>query len=84
MLTIHAKERKNSVILLKNEFDMLLEHLRKIHNVRIITDYDSDSLTEKEFKELRIAEAEFEAGETISFDDVSEKWLKGESIDVST
>jgi hypothetical protein len=40
------------------------------------------SLTEKEFKELRIAEAEFEAGETISFDDVREKWLKGESIDV--
>ena len=82
MLTIHAKERKNSVILLKNEFDMLLEHLRKIHKIRIITDDDSDSLTEKEFEKLRIAEAEFEAGETISFDDVREKWLKGEIIDV--
>ncbi len=82
MLTIHAKERENSVVLLKKEFDMLLEHLRKIHKIRIITDYDADCLTEQELEELRISEAEFKEGGTISFDDVKEKWLKGGSIDV--
>ncbi|MGE0087115.1 MAG: hypothetical protein AB7S75_22145 [Desulfococcaceae bacterium] len=82
MITIHARERENRVILLKNEFDMLLEHLGKIHKIRIITDDDADCLTEQDMEELRIAEAEFEAGETISFDDVREKWLKGGSIDV--
>ena len=82
MLTIHAKERKNNVILLKKEFDMLLEQIGKIHKIRIITDSDSDCLTEQELEELRIAEAEFEEGGTISFDDVREKWLMGESADV--
>ncbi len=77
MLTIHAQERKDSVILLKKEFDMLLEHIGKINKVRVITDSDADCLTEQESEELRIAEAEFEAGETISFDDVREKWLMG-------
>ncbi len=82
MITIHAKEKENSVVLLKNEFDILLEYLRKNHEIRIITDDDEDSMTEQELEELRIAEAEFEAGETVSFDDVKEKWLAGESIDV--
>ncbi len=44
--------------------------------------YDADCLTEQDLKELRIAEAEFEAGETISFDDVREKWLKGENAGI--
>ena len=65
MITLHTIETKNAVTIPKKEFKQLIENLKNILEVEIILENDSDYLTDEELEQLKIAEKEFEKGETI-------------------
>lgn len=66
MMTLHTSETEKNVTLSKKDFAKILKKLRQAEEVNVIADYDPDYLTKEELKQLKIAEKEFENGETIS------------------
>ena len=81
MITLHITETENTVSVPKKEFFKLIDRYQKIEPVKIIEEKSND-LTEEEIKIRTEAMAELERGETINFQRVKDKWLKGESAGV--
>jgi hypothetical protein len=73
---------KNSVIVSKEEFKKIIAALEKSEEVRILANSDPNYLTDQELEQLKIAEEEFKNRESISFEDVKGKWLKGKRVNV--
>jgi hypothetical protein len=81
MITLHITETEKTVTVPKKEFFKLVERYKKIEPVQIIEE-ESDDLTEEEIKIRAEAMEELARGETINFQRMKDKWLKGESAGV--
>ena len=81
MLTLHVMESFDGdlITLSKDEFLQLIAMYKQFEPVEIIEHDDPDELTEKELRQLQIAEAEREQGETISL----EEFIQREKLHVS-
>ena len=82
MITLHITETEHSVTIPKEEFLKLLERCKSVENVEIIENDDPDYLTAEEIRIRAEAMGELERGETVDFEKVKDKWLKGESAGV--
>ncbi len=84
MLTLHTKETEKNVTLSKKEFSKILKKLKKVEEIEVVADYDPDYLTKEESKQLKIAEKEFEKGETISWEEVKKELAKKRENELQT
>jgi len=82
MFTLHATRLKKNVIIQDNEFSKLIENYRKFEPIEVIEDDDPDYLTQEELREHDEAMKELERGETINFNAVKDRWLKGKPSNV--
>jgi D-ribose pyranose/furanose isomerase RbsD len=82
MLTLYIEQTNNSIIISKQEFEQILEILRKNMDVKIID--DADYLTEAEMKIREEAMEELERGETISFEDWQKELREREKLELNT
>jgi hypothetical protein len=82
MLTLYIEQTNNSIIISKEEFEQILEILRKNMDVKIID--DADYLTEAEMKIREEAMEELERGETISFEDWQKELREREKLELNT
>lgn len=82
MIVLHTRTIDNKVIIQKEEFHKLIENYRRFEPIEVIEDDDPDYLTEEELIIRREALEELERGEAINFNDVKDKWLKGEPANV--
>ena len=82
MIVLNTITTEKNVIIPKDEFKKLIENYRNFETIEINEEYDPDYLTEDEFLIRQEALDELERGETINFDDVKDKWLKGEPANV--
>ena len=80
MLTLHVMKSFDGdlITLSKDEFLQLITMYKQFEPVEIIEHDDPDELTEEELRQLHIAEAEREQGETISL----EKFIQREKLHV--
>jgi hypothetical protein len=82
MFTLHTKKIKRNVVIPDIEFLKLIENYRRFEPIEVVEDDDPDFLTEDELREHDEAMKELERGETINFNDVKDRWLKGKPSDV--
>ena len=83
MLTIHPIRTGKKVILSEEEFELIIEKLLQIDQVEIVIDDDPDCLTEQKLEQLNIAEAEFENGETVSWENLKKDFSRRRKDEVS-
>ena len=83
MLTIHPMTTGKKVILSEEEFELIIEKLLQIDQVEIVIDDDPDCLTEQKLEQLNIAEAEFENGETVSWENLKKDFSRRRKDEVS-
>ena len=81
MLTLHITKTQRNIIIPEADFLKLIESHKIIEPIQVI-EHEMDELTEDELEQLRLAEERFEMGEYIDFDDVKEKWLRGENAEI--
>jgi len=82
VFALHAKMIRKNVVIPDSEFSKLIENYPRFEPIEVIEDDDPDYLTEEELREHDEAMNELERGETINFNDVKDKWLKGEPANV--
>lgn len=82
MFTLHAKKIKRNVVIPDNEFSKLIENYRRFEPIEVIENDNPDYLTEEELRAHDEAMKELERGETINFNDVKDRWLKGKPSNV--
>ncbi len=76
MFKIHPVITPRSVILSKEEFELVVNKLKTIEEIDVIFNDDPDFLTGEELEQLRIAEEEFEKGETISWEALKQELMQ--------